>query len=74
MKGGVFGLFCLVLTVLSTSPAWAHGGVGIERDPCVRKAGLYLIHCAAYQPQFNPLGEYCADLPKAGTPSWFSIW
>ena len=66
MKDGVLGLFCLILTAFSTSPVWAHGGVGIEKDPCVRRAGPYLIHFAAYQPQFNPAGEYCADVPKAG--------
>jgi hypothetical protein len=66
MKNGVLGLFCLILTAFPTSPVWAHGGVSIEKDLCVRTAGLYLIHFAAYQPQFNPSREYCADVPKAG--------
>jgi hypothetical protein len=45
---------------------WAHGGVGIEKDPCVRRAGPYRIHFAVYQPQFNPVAEYCAAVPNAG--------
>ena len=44
----------------------SHGGVGIERDPCVAKAGLYLVHFAAYQPQVDPSGEYCRSLPRIG--------
>jgi hypothetical protein len=66
MKKGLLGLFCLLLTAFSFSLAWAHGGVGIEKDPCVRRAGLYLIHFAVYQPQFSPAEEYCAVVPKAG--------
>ena len=66
MKHGVLGLFCLIVTTLSISPVWAHGGIGIEKDPCVRRAGPYLIHFAVYQPQFYPAGEYCAAVPKAG--------
>src|SRR5215510_11676089 len=66
MKHGVLGLFCLLLSVVSFSPVWAHGGVGIEKDPCVRRAGPYLIHFAVYQPQFNSAEEYCTAVPKAG--------
>jgi hypothetical protein len=66
MKKGVLGLFCLLWTAFSPSPAWTHGGIGIEKDPCVRRVGPYLIHFAVYQPQFNPADEYCAAVPKAG--------
>jgi hypothetical protein len=66
MKQSVLGLCCLLLSAVSLSPVWAHGGVGIEKDPCVRRAGPYLIHFAVYQPQFNPAAEYCAAVPNAG--------
>ena len=66
MKQGVLGLCCLLLSAVSLSPVWAHGGVGIEKDPCVRRVGPYLIHFAVYQPQFNPTAEYCAAVPHAG--------
>lgn len=62
----LLGLFCLIFTIFSISPVWAHGGIGIEKDPCVRRAGPYLIHFAVYQPQFYPAGEYCAAVPKVG--------
>ncbi len=54
-----------VLLFAVAGRAVAHGGVGIDDDPCVRRAGLYLIHFAAYQPQVNPTEEYCDQLPKA---------
>ena len=66
MKYSVLSLFCLVLNAASLSLVWAHGGVGIEKDPCVRRAGPYLIHFAVYQPQLNPAEEYCAFVPEAG--------
>jgi hypothetical protein len=66
MRNSVLGLFCLLLILFSLSLVWAHGGVGIEKDPCVRRAGPYLIHFAVYQPQFSPTEEYCAAVPKAG--------
>ena len=66
MKKRVLGLFCFVFTAFSLSVVWAHGGVGIEKDPCVRRAGPYLIHFAVYQPQFNSAEEYCTAVPKAG--------
>lgn len=56
----------LLSALLVTSSAGAHGGVGIEVDPCVQRVGLYLVHFAAYQPQFNPAKEYCGEIPKAG--------
>jgi hypothetical protein len=66
MKPGVLGLFCLLWSAVGLSPVWAHGGVGIEKDPCVRRAGPYLIHFAVYRPQFDPAAEYCAAVPNAG--------
>ena len=66
MKKRVLGLFCFVLAAFSLPVVWAHGGVGIEKDPCVRRVGPYLIHFAVYQPQFNSAEEYCAAVPKAG--------
>lgn len=66
MKKQVLGLFFLVLTAFPLSVVWAHGGAGIEKDPCVRRAGPYLIHFAVYQPQLNSAEEYCTAVPKAG--------
>ena len=66
MKLGVFSSLCFFFAVLSTSPAWAHGGAGIDVDPCVQRMGRYVIHFTAYQPQFNPAAEYCKEVPQAG--------
>ena len=58
---------CVALGVLlAGSTAWGHGGVSLDKDPCVRRAGLFLIHFAAYQPQFAPADEYCAAMPRVG--------
>lgn len=66
MKTAQVACVGLLWTLLLASPAGAHGGVGIEIDPCVQRVGLYLVHFAAYQPQFNPAKEYCGEIPKAG--------
>ena len=59
------GVFGVALCLLVPGPAWTHGGAGIDEDPCVQRAGIYLIHFAAYQPQVDPTGEYCDAIPKA---------
>jgi hypothetical protein len=65
MDGSLF-LIGVFLAALSAAPAWAHGGAGIDIDPCAQKVGPYYIHFTAYQPQTDPSGEYCEDVPKAG--------
>lgn len=51
---------------LSASAASAHGGATIDRDPCVQKTGNWSVHFTVYEPDLDPSGEYCADVPKAG--------
>ena len=50
------------------SPAmvYAHGGVGIEQDSCVERAGSSLIHFAPYQPDVSPTEEFCTSLLIVG--------
>jgi hypothetical protein len=56
-----------VLALLfSARAALAHGGATIDRDPCVQKTGNWSVHFTVYQPDLDPAGEYCADVPKAG--------
>jgi cytochrome oxidase Cu insertion factor (SCO1/SenC/PrrC family) len=45
--------------------AWAHR-FGGPNDPCERKIGKSLIHITLYQPQFDPDGEYCEEVPREG--------
>ena len=59
------GMFAL-LAVLTPGRAFAHGGAGMDKDPCVQKSGPWSVHFTIYEPELNPAAEYCADIPKAG--------
>jgi hypothetical protein len=49
---------------LTTAVAWGHRwGPG---DPCRRELGASLLHLTLYQPQFDPDGEYCEEVPREG--------
>ncbi len=45
--------------------AWAHRDRG-PNDPCRKQIGDGLLHLTLYQPHFDPDGEYCEELPRAG--------
>jgi hypothetical protein len=65
---GVGFYFLTILAVVSwltTSEAWAHRDRGPD-DPCRRQIGDSLLHLTLYQPQFDPAGEYCEEVPRAG--------
>jgi hypothetical protein len=55
-----------LLAASSWQPALGHGGAAIDRDPCAQKTGSWLVHFTVYEPEYNPGGEYCVDVPKAG--------
>ena len=55
-----------LLTGAAPTAARAHGGATIDKDPCVQKTGNWSVHFTVYEPEFDPSGEYCADVPKAG--------
>ena len=60
------GLAAWVLaTVLLTSAAYAHGGVGMVDNRCVLRIGPDLMFFTGYQPQ-NSRGEFCDDIPSPG--------
>jgi len=62
----VFYLLAILLIFFSPTVAWAHGGVAIDMDPCVQRAGAYLVHFSAYQPQVNAIEEFCSSVPQTG--------
>ena len=65
---GVGFYFLTILAVVSwltTIEAWAHRDRGPD-DPCRRQIGDSLLHLTLYQPQFDPAGEYCEEVPRAG--------
>ena len=63
MRPLLITLFCCFLsqTVL------AHGGVAIEDDMCLLKAGPYLMHFTGFQPEQSQSEEFCEDIPNAGS-------
>lgn len=65
--GIVPSLVWLATALFMPFPLWAHGGVGIEQDSCVERAGPSLIHFVAYQPEFSPSQEFCTRLPQVGS-------
>ena len=57
----VVATLCLVLPVSS----WAHRDRG-PGDPCRREVGASLLHITFYQTQFDPVTEYCEEIPRVG--------
>jgi hypothetical protein len=61
--------FFLVMLVMTgwmiTAEAWAHRDRGPD-DPCRKQIGASLLHLTLYQPQFDPIAEYCEEIPRAG--------
>jgi len=55
----------LLATVLLTSAAYAHGGVGMQDNRCVLRIGPDLMFFTGYQPQ-NSREEFCDDVPNTG--------
>jgi hypothetical protein len=55
----------LLATVLLTSAAYAHGGVGMQDNRCVLRIGPDLMFFTGYQPQ-NSREEFCDDVPNIG--------
>jgi hypothetical protein len=55
----------LLATVLLTSSAYGHGGVGMVDNRCVLRIGPDLMFFTGYQPQ-SSREEFCDDIPTAG--------
>ncbi len=45
--------------------SWAHRDRG-PGDPCRREVGASLLHITLYQTQFDPVTEYCEEIPRVG--------
>ena len=52
----------LLATVMLTSAAYAHGGVGMMNNRCVLRIGPDIMYFTGYQPQ-NSREEFCDDIP-----------
>ncbi len=51
--------------LLVGTPAEAHRDRG-PNDACRREIGASLLHITLYQTQFDPVAEYCEEVPRAG--------
>ena len=56
---------CL-LAALHTGGVSAHGKESMEEDSCVRRIGENIVHLSAYQPQHDPVAQYCTEIPLSG--------
>mgnify|MGYP001337122257 CR=1 FL=1 len=69
LPGSILSAFYLAIILIiffSPTVARAHGGVAIDMDPCVQRAGPYLVHFSAYQPQNYATEEICSSVPRTG--------
>ena len=57
----------LAALLLVPTGAWGHGGVAMDLDPCIERAGVYLVHFSAYQPQEYATEEFCRSVPQTGS-------
>lgn len=59
---------CLVAVLCLSLPlsVLAHRDRG-PGDPCRREVGVSLLHITLYQTQFDPVSEYCEEVPRVGT-------
>ena len=55
----------LLATVMLTSAAYAHGGVGMMNNRCILRIGPDIMYFTGYQPQ-NSREEFCDDIPTLG--------
>ncbi len=39
----------------------------MDMDPCIERAGVYLVHFSAYQPQEYAAEEFCRSVPRTGS-------
>ena len=58
-------LLLTVIGCLGSTAVWAHRDRGPD-DPCRREIGASLLHITLYQTQFDPVAEYCEEVPHAG--------
>ena len=59
-------LLCMLLPILCTPLAQAHGGVSLlEDETCVINIGFLTAHFTVFQPRTSGTKEFCEDLPKA---------
>lgn len=56
----------LIISMMTSGLAVAHGGVSVEKDVCLMKLGPYRAHFTGYQPEKRSTQEFCEDIPEMG--------
>lgn len=55
----------VLVSGMTADEVWAHRDRG-PNDTCRREIGASLLHITLYQTQFDPVAEYCEEVPRAG--------
>jgi hypothetical protein len=63
----LLGISLFLITSLSNSPVFAHGGVVLEEDRCVINIGFLTAHFTVYQTETSGNREFCEDIPDVST-------
>ena len=61
----IYSLVILLAAFVLPSESWGHRDRG-PGDPCRREVGASLLHITFYQTQFDPVTEYCEEIPRVG--------
>ena len=56
----------LVIGVIFSTQAHAHGGLALADDMCKLRVGPYNMHFTGYQPDSTRNKEFCEDIPATG--------
>jgi len=56
----------LVIGVIFSTQAHAHGGLALAEDMCKLRVGPYNMHFTGYQPDSTRNKEFCEDIPATG--------
>ena len=59
-------LLWLVIAMLASGEAPAHGGLAMEKDYCKLRVGPHVMHFTGYQPGDGYRREFCEDIPSIG--------
>lgn len=56
----------IVLGMVLSMQAYAHGGLAMAEDVCKLTVGPYTMHFTGYQPERTQEQEFCEDIPNVG--------
>ncbi len=66
LKPACVSVGMLVIGVIFSTQAHAHGGLALADDMCKLRVGPYNMHFTGYQPDSTRNKEFCEDIPATG--------